>query len=212
MHSRGARLARGWVVGAFATAVAALSHALAGGGTPGWLALAVGVVFSGLVGTVATGPRPSLARLAIAVTVGQVAFHAAFSYLGTSAASASSSLATAAGHQHTAAMGDMAGMAGAAAPATSALHHADGPLMWVAHALAAVATILFLRHAERALWSLLTRVALRAITPLRSATSATPVAIALPRLAAVTSPPPLSPGIRLLSTLSRRGPPLSPAF
>lgn len=209
MHSRGARLARGWVVGAFATAVAALSHALAGGGTPGWLALALGVVFSGLVGTVATGPRPSLARLAAAVTLGQLAFHAAFSYLGTSPASAIASAGASASEapHHATAMGDMPVMA-----PSSAIHHSDGPVMWGAHALAAVATILFLRHAERALWSLLTRVALRVTAPFRDAAAPAPVAIASPRLAAVTSPPLLPPGIRLLSALSRRGPPLSPAF
>ncbi len=202
MHSRGARLARGWVVGAFATAVAALSHSLAGGSTPSWLALALGVVFSGLVGTVATGPRPSLARIAAAVTLGQLAFHTVFSYLGTSGAGAP----TATDH-HGAVMGDMTALAPA-----SAAHHADGPLMWMAHALAAVATIVFLRHAERALWSLLTRVALRVTAPFRDAAASAPVVIAVPRLAAVTSPPLLSPGIRLLSALSRRGPPLSPAL
>ena len=84
MHSRGARLARGWVIGAFATALAALSHAVAGGGTPSGLGSGHRASsFGGMLATLAVGRRPSLPRLAIAVGGSQLAFHALFSLLGT---------------------------------------------------------------------------------------------------------------------------------
>ena len=85
MSSRATRAARGWVVGVLATALAAVSHALAGGGTPSGLALVVGVVFGGMLGTFALSARPSLPRLVIAVGGTQFAFHLVFSTLGTAA-------------------------------------------------------------------------------------------------------------------------------
>src|SRR5690349_18449196 len=140
MDSRSARLARGWVVGVVATAAAAASHALAGGGTPSPLALGVGVVFGGMLGTFALTSRPSLPRLVTAVTGAQLAFHLVFSTLGTAA--------PVAGHVHDEMF--------VAAPVHS--HPADAG-MWMAHAVAGVLTLALLRGAERALWRMLAELA-----------------------------------------------------
>jgi len=203
MHSRGARLARGWVVGVFATATAALSHALGGGTVPSGLALLTGVVFAGLLGTLVAGRTPSLPRLGIAVTGGQLAFHLLFSYLGvpTSAGSmtASSAAPMTMGHDQM-----------QIAVAASGHHHADGPGMWISHGLAALVTLAFLLFAERAVWSLLTKLVGWAVRPFR-AVRPLPVR---PRRAAPL--PVLAPSLlasRLFdAAMSWRGPPLSVAF
>src|SRR4051812_7132834 len=155
--ARAQRLARGWVVGLVATTVAAVSHSLAGGYQPGALSFGTALGFAGLLGTAVIGRRPSLPRLSIAVGASQLAFPLVFSVLGGGTA-ASSGADTGSG------MAGMAGM-GAASPATplpaplvtSAHDHASDPGMWIAHAIAAVLTILFLRRAELAVWTMLTR-------------------------------------------------------
>ena len=193
MSTRSARLARGWLVGVLATALAALSHAVAGGGTPSGLALGVGVVFGGMLGTLALSARPSLPRLVIAVGVSQIAFHAAFSTLGEAAM-------TSGAHVH--------GVMPVLTPAAHA--HVDTPLMWASHAVAGLLTLVLLRRAELALWRLLAEIARLVIAPFRTIAA---VAAELPRTvdAASARTPALTP--RLLDrAVSRRGPPLSHAF
>lgn len=193
MNSRAGRLARGFIVGAFATAVAALLHVSAGGIAPSALALVLGVVFSGLLGTALTARRPSLPRLAISVGISQAAFHLGFSLLGTGA----TVTATGAAHAH-------------ALPAigTERMPHAahtDGPLMWLAHLAAGALTIAFLMFAERALWAALEAVA----RTIRSAfaTPAARLALSLPAATTVWSERPRL-DARVTTPLSRRGPPL----
>lgn len=191
MHSRGARLARGWVIGSFATALAALSHAVAGGGTPSGLALLVGVVFGGMLGTLAVGRRPSLPRLAIAVGGSQLAFHALFSLLGTTAT-------VAGGHQHGSPMSVT--MTGSA--------HVDGPAMWLAHAAAGVVTLALLQGAERAAWRLLTELARLVAAPFRTR-GAAPHPVPR-RLAPLTVPTPGFLTSRVIAaSVRRRGPPVA---
>jgi hypothetical protein len=193
MNSRATRLARGWVVGVFATALAALSHALAGGGTPSGLALVVGIVFGGMLGTFALSARPSLPRLAIAVGGSQFAFHLAFSTLGAAAPVASD-------HAH--------GMSELVMPAAGHAH-TDSPAMWLSHAAAGLVTIALLRGAERAAWRVLTEFARLVVSPFR-VVSATPIPA---RRSAVVSTVPVLLTSRLLDpAVSRRGPPLSVAF
>lgn len=201
MSSRATRAARGWVVGVLATALAAVSHALAGGGTPSGLALVVGVVFGGMLGTFALSARPSLPRLVIAVGGTQFAFHLVFSTLGTAAPMATGLSGT--DHAH--------GMAPLVMTAMSGHAHTDSPLMWLSHAAAGVITLALIRGAERAVWRVLTEFARLVVAPFRRAT-ATPVAV--PRTHAPLAP--FSPA-RLVSreihpAVSRRGPPLSVAF
>jgi hypothetical protein len=195
MNTRATRVARGWLVGVFATALAALSHAVAGGGTPSPLALGVGVVFAGMLGTVVLSARPSLPRLAIAVGAGQLVFDLACSALGTAAA------ATADAHVH-----DLV-----VAPLTTAPHaHADDALMWLGHAVAGLLTLALLRGAESAAWRVLTELARLVLSPFRES-PASPVEITAARPAISTRPARLSSRI-LISAASRRGPPLSVAF
>ncbi|HWH26287.1 MAG TPA: hypothetical protein VNT53_06555 [Pseudolysinimonas sp.] len=199
MHSRAARLARGWLLGTFATATAALSHTFAGGGTPSGVALVIGVVFAGFLGTFATGRTPSLPRLSVAVGGSQLAFHLLFSHLGSSPGARA---AVGAHMHHTA----TAATAAAALPSSAPVHHSDMPWMWLAHTVAAVATLLFLLHAERTVWAMLTQLvhAVRAPfhAPLRL-----PVRAAH-RIPVAASQVPFLVGRLLGTAVSRRGPPL----
>jgi len=204
--ARAQRLARGWVVGLVATTVAAVSHSLAGGYQPGALSLGTALVFAGLLGTAVIGRRPSLPRLSIAVGASQLAFHLLFSLLGGGAAAPS-------GPQPASGMSGMADMAASALrarPAMTAHDHAADPGMWIAHAIAAVLTILFLRRAELAVWTMLTR--LGRVIATRLAGAVAPVASgSVPRTPAWPSIA-RRPAERLLvASASRRGPPL-PAF
>ena len=199
MTSRAARLARGWVVGGFATLIAALSHSVGGGDIPSPLAILVGLVFAGLLGTAVTARRPSLPRVAIVVGVSQLAFHAVFSLLGTPAADAASSAGSMAGMDH----GSMTTLV--VSGVTHAGHPA-GAAMWFAHAVAALATLLFLARAERAFWGLLVLFARSVLAVFRGV----PV-VGVPRPSRVAVQPELRPVAALLlaSALSRRGPPLA---
>jgi hypothetical protein len=185
-------VARGWVVGVISTAAAALSHAVAGGGTPSPLALTVGVVFGGMLGTFALSARPSLPRLTVAVGITQLVFHVVFSTLG--------SAAPVAGHVH-----------GAVLLAPETTHaHVDSPLMWLSHAAAGILSLGLLRHAERAVWNLLRGILRRVSAPFRAAgvAAVAPRRIPAPR----TDSPARLLGRILISGVSRRGPPLSVAF
>lgn len=201
MNTRLTRVARGWVVGVFATALAALSHAVAGGGTPSGLALVTGVVFGGMLGTFALSARPSLPRLAIAVGVSQLTFHAVFSTLGTAAAVTSS-------HPHDMASVPITPMS----VMTVTPHlHVDTPLMLLSHAAAGLLTLTLLRGAERAAWRLLTEFARLVVSSFRSA-SASPIPVPLTRVPLAPASPARLVSRVLVSAVSRRGPPLSVAF
>jgi hypothetical protein len=191
MDGRGARLARGWTIGSFATALAAVSHAVAGGGTPSGLALVGGVVFGGMLGTLAVGRRPSLIRLTIAVGGSQLAFHSLFSLLGTGG------VVSAAGHHHGAPM----------SLSLTATTHVEGPAMWLAHAAAGMVTLALLQGAERAAWRLLTELARLVAAPFRRWRPAPhPLRQGLAPLM-VPSPAVLVARV-FSSTVRRRGPPV----
>lgn len=194
MSSRALRLARGWLVGVLSTALAALSHAIAGGGTPTGLALVVGAVFGGMLGTFALSTRPSLPRLVIAVGVSQLAFHAAFSTLGEAAMTSGS-------HAHE-----------VAAVLPSAAHaHPDTPYMWLSHAVAGLVTLVLLRSAEVSVWRLLAELARLAITPFRCP-AVEPVVVERSRAPRVEARP-VHLSSRILSlSIPRRGPPVPVAF
>ena len=184
MQSRAARTARGWITGAVATAAAGVSHGLADGAAPSALALGGALVFAGVLGTFLVGRRASLPRLIAIVAASQVAFHVVFSSL-------TPGTATAGGHH---------GAPGLLEPAVA--HHGTDPAMWVAHAIAMLATILFLRRAELAVWSLL-RDAFRLVAVAR------PVAVPTrsPTLAGAAEAPRHPLAAPFLSVVSHRGPP-----
>jgi hypothetical protein len=184
VQSRVSRVARGWIAGAFAIGIAALAHGLADGSAPSTLAVVVGLVFAGLLGTLAIGRRASLPRLAIVVAGSQVAFHVVFSWLTPGTAGP-------AGHHE---------MATLIAPAVA--HHGTDPWMWAAHAAALAATVVFLRYAELALWNLL-RDALRATVIRTVAIAARPTTVWT-----VPTDAPRHPfALLLFSVVTRRGPP-----
>jgi hypothetical protein len=137
VQSRAARTARGWITGAFATVAAAVSHGLADGAAPSALAFGGALVFAGVLGTFLVGRRASLPRLVAVVASSQLAFHLVFSSLTPGSA-------TVGGHHDA---------AGVLEPAVA--RHGAEPGMWVAHAVATLVTIAFLRRAELAVWGLL---------------------------------------------------------
>lgn len=197
--ARAQRLARGWIVGLVATTVAAVSHSLAGGYQPGVLSFGAALVFAGMLGTVVIARRPSLPRLIVAVGVSQLAFHLVFSLLGAGGSTAASD----SGMSNMAAMDHLP----VTAPVISAHDHLADPAMWIAHAIAAVLTILFLRRAELAVWNMLTRLGRVLATRL----SAVPVPVAPGSAPRIPGRPTLAvgPAERLLgASASRRGPPL----
>jgi len=207
MAARAQRLARGWIVGLVATTVAAVSHSLAGGYQPGALSFGTALVFAGLLGTVVVGRRPSLARLSIAVGVSQLAFHLLFSLLGSGGAAASPAAGAGFGMPGMPGMGGSAGSPATAPLATSAHYHLADPGMWIAHTVAAVLTIVFLRRAELAVWTMLTR--LGRVLATRLTVVLVPVASdGVPRIPAWPSIAGRPAERPLVASASRRGPPL----
>jgi hypothetical protein len=200
MHAHAQRLARGWIVGLVATTVAAVSHSLAGGYRAGILSFGVALVFAGLLGTAVIGRQPSLPRLSVAVGVSQLAFHLLFSELGGGLGIVSGPSGSSSGG-----MSDMSAMdaTGTTALVASGHDHLADPSMWIAHALAAVLTIAFLRHAELAVWGMLTRAFTRV-----TAFAVPVVAVAHPVGAAGLPVVRVLVSRLLVSSASRRGPPL----
>lgn len=188
MTPRASRLLRGTLLGSVATLLAALSHSWAGGTVPGPLALGLGAVFAAAVGTVAVGRRGSLLRTAVAVAVGQLAFHLAFSLLGGGA-----SVVGHAGHH--------ASVAAIVADPSSAVAR-GGAAMWLAHLAAGVLTVLYLRHLERRVWELLARLGWRVVAALGIRVPA-----ATPRAAVAVGRLPLRRVAPLRGAIALRGPP-----
>ena len=203
--ARAQRLARGWIVGLVATTAAAVSHSLAGGYRPGALSFGTALIFAGMLGTLVISRRPSLPRLTVAVGVSQFAFHLLFSTLGSGGGSAARITGS-----------GMPGMTMTDAPTIAAPvamvghDHLADPGMWIAHAIAAALTILFLRRAEGAVWTMLTRLG-RIVATLLTRVLVPAACGEVPHL---PTRPNLSrrPAERVLvASASRRGPPL-PAF
>jgi hypothetical protein len=156
MATRWARFVRGWVAAVFSTFIAILSHTLGGGTAPGALAVVVSLAFAGIVCIGLCGRSLSVWRVSASVVISQLIFHGLFSLgapegaLGVETAGAAAFAGTPFGaHQH-AAIEFAQGVAGSAAA-----HGHAGSAMWFAHGIAAVATVIALRHGEAAFWGLL---------------------------------------------------------
>lgn len=195
VHTRAERLARGWLVGAVATGVAAVSHTLAGGYRPDPLGLGVALVFAGMLGTVAIGRRPSLPRLIVAVGGAQLAFHVLFASLTVPQAEGLRAM--------TPTMPEMPGMPTTVVAVTPVhvMDHLASPGMWVAHTIAGLLTIVFLRRAETAMWSMLRRLVIRMLLLAAPTPLTRPVAAPLARVRVLHSR-------HLVAALPLRGPPL----
>jgi hypothetical protein len=211
-NERGARVARGSAIAAFATFTASLAHTLGGGLPPGLLTIALALAFSVPFAIAMVGRRAGITRSAIAAIGSQLALHALYS-LGPAGAPASVT------------MTDASAAAGAHAHAThvhieqtyttlatdaAAAHTTHQPLwMLLAHAAAAALTIVFIACADRVLAAI--RSAARGVR-LAWAILTTPVAPPRPTRTRrpEASVPRLARDLHLLS-LRRRGPPMAVA-
>ncbi|MEC5151460.1 hypothetical protein [Cryobacterium sp. GrIS_2_6] len=236
MTARWTRFARGWAIAGFATFVAALSHTLGGGAAPGLLPVVISLAFAGIVCIGLAGRAPSLWRTAAAVLTSQLIFHGLFS-LGASGGSqrTDAPAGTLPAHSHPAGSALLSVQSGAmTAPGVSGVsgvsglpgaHGAlpmagmtgmsaaplDAALMSLAHLLAAVVTIVALRHGERAFGILVAaarlvvrRVLVASSLPVRARTARrapAPALVFLPRDLGV-----------LLSVMRHRGPPVTLRF
>jgi len=203
--ARAQRLARGWIVGLVATTAAAVSHSVAGGYRPGALSFGTALIFAGMLGTLVIGRRPSLPRLSAAVGVSQFAFHLLFSTLGSGGGSAARIVGSGMPGM------TMSGAPTIAAPVAMGGHdHLADPGMWIAHAIAAALTILFLRRAEGAVWTMLTRLG-RIVATLLTRVLVPAASGEVPHLPTRPNLSRLPAERVLVASASRRGPPL-PAF
>ena len=136
MRRRGhGRALRGLAAGVLTSFLALLFHVLGGGAAPGPLALAVTAAAVTWAAMLIGRARPSLPLLVLAVAVGQVVLHTAFSITTGHAV-----LGGPGGHAHGGlVLGDAHG----------------GRAMWLAHVLAGVVTVLAVRHGEAVLRRLL---------------------------------------------------------
>lgn len=145
MHTRWARVARGWFTAAVSVIVAAISHVAGGGELPGLLGAGLALTFAGLASVALAGKTLSTLRLSVSVLASQVAFHTLFG-MGTGSASMSGH---GAGHQHGAVLVEVAAASASPSPMPA------GSSMWLAHVVAALVTIVLLRRGERSFWALL---------------------------------------------------------
>lgn len=204
--NRAAQLARGSATAVVALFLAAFSHGVAAGEAPGGL----GLLLAGIVALAASvafvGRRSTPLRTTLAVIVSQGAFHLLF---GVGAgASTGSFVVSGGGHHPTVAFADGGAAATAVGGAAPAGHlHADTAML-IGHAIAAVATIVFLLAFEQAAWRAVTtaarRIALRLTAPVPQLALLPPVI----RRVTSTSAPRLRSRLRF-TALGSRGPPFA---
>jgi hypothetical protein len=195
VDARRQRTLRGTAAASVATLVSATAHTLAGGGAGSPLLLAAVVVLASPVAIALVGRRSSVPRLALAATVSQILFHAAFAITFPVAGSQPPPTLS---HVHAPQLTQSASV--------SVAHHAalipDAPML-AAHAIAAVITVALLARGER-----MVRTIARGIRELveRHVSLVPLVVVAVPRprgienVAAVLR--------RFAADISRRGPPL----
>lgn len=153
IRSRGVRVVRGLAVAVLSVVVAAFSHVAGGGMAPGVLGTTLALTFAVLVSVALAGRTLSTPRLVVSVVLSQVVFHVLFSLGATPSVAAS-------GSEPVGMLGMvMSGGAHSVLPdvATVSGGHSmgmDDSRMWLGHAVAALVTVLILRHGERSFWSL----------------------------------------------------------
>ena len=194
MSTRVARAARGWSVAVFATVTAAVSHGLAGGTFPGAFGIVASVVLAGAASSLLTARKQSPLRLAIAVGLTQVMYHAVFSGMGDPTAPVA---AQGLGHEH--------GVV--SLPEIMNVHGHSGS-MWVAHIIAGVLTLIVLMNAESALWGFTSTIALALSRLLSLGRPLAPQTA--PAAVVAASPARVSRLLVVLSSMRYRGPPLAP--
>lgn len=194
LTTRVARAARGWSVAVFATVTAAVSHGLAGGTFPGAFGIVASIILAGAASSLLTARKQSPWRLAIAVGLTQVLYHAVFSGMGDPTAPVVTHQSL---HQHGA----------VALPEVLSVHGHSGS-MWLAHVVAGVLTLLVLINAESALWGFAGTIAL-ALSRLLSLNRPLAPQTAAPAVVGA-SPAGVTPLLVVLSSMRYRGPPVAP--
>ena len=144
MQSRWGRLARGSSATLAAVTLAAFSHVAGGGSSPGVLGVVLAIGLSLPLSVALAGRGPSLVRLSIVVAVSQAAFHLLFSLGGGGAARVD--VSGGGHHAHEALV--LAADTSMSSGTMPAMHH--GGAMWIAHAAAALVTVVGLWRGERA--------------------------------------------------------------
>ncbi|PPF26009.1 hypothetical protein [Rathayibacter rathayi] len=196
-------MARGISAALAATATAAASHTLAGAETPAPAILALAAAFAAVVCVLLSGRQLSLPRLTASVLLSQIAYHGLFLVTGSGGEVSVIGTTGSAAHFHDGSTIELITGGGG--------HAAHGPVMLVAHLVAAGLTIAALRHAERLFWTLgatLHRVVVRIVA--RASALALPQS---PSVAVTGAPEPRAPRtlgtvLSVLSVLRHRGPPL----
>jgi len=146
MTERWARVVRGTAAALFATFAAALSHTIGGAAAPSMFVVLVGGTFALLVCVLLAGRRITAVGVTLSVIVSQLGYHALFTLApSTVTATVASGGAAEPGSWHS---HDTVELASSGA-ATAAHAHGDSA-MWVAHAVAALATVAAILFAERA--------------------------------------------------------------
>lgn len=155
MTERWARVVRGTAAALFATFAAALSHTIGGAAAPSMFVLLVGGTFAVLVCVLLAGRRVTALGVIASVLVSQLGYHALFTLAPstvTASVASRSSAASGSWHHH-----DTVELASSGA--TTVVHAHGDTAMWLAHLVAAFATIAAILFAERA-----TRAAIAALT------------------------------------------------
>jgi uncharacterized membrane protein len=204
--TRWTRFLRGWLTAGFSVVVAASSHVAGGGERPGTLGVVLALAFSVPLCVALARGRVSTARLVPAVALSQLAFHLLFAV----GSSSTGQGPTASGGHHSALVvtaavdGAARAVSGAGAGHVMAMSSAT---MWVAHGLAALLTVLGIRHGARCV-DRLVRLAARRLAVVRlllAGTASVPEA----RVVSMTDVAPRRPALLVfLTARPRRGPPL----
>lgn len=155
-NERKARVARAFIVSFSAVFVAALSHVLAGGNTPAVISFAGATILALPLTLFLTNKRFGIAGTFSAIAAAQAIFHWIFVYLGVSSGGPNEPLPAHAEHF---------GMVQSFVPVIPAQAGAD-IAMWLSHGVAAVITVVLIRHGDVAL-TRLARVLTRVLWPMR---------------------------------------------
>jgi len=195
--SRQHRVVKALAVAGGSTLIALVFHLLAGGTMPGLLGIVVPFVFSVLVCVPLSGRMLSLPSLFASVVVSQQLFHWLF-VLGAGGSAPATTAVDA--HAHHA-------VDGMVMPAVSTVVVPTGASMWLAHAAAALLTVLFIRRGEQALIGVLDAARLIAQALLVRLPEALPVPAPTPVLATVFADRFVPSRLLRDAAISRRGPP-----
>ncbi|MFF2371783.1 hypothetical protein [Agromyces sp. NPDC058110] len=201
MTSRWGRVARGGVIAAFATFVAAVSHTVGGGEAPGALAVGLSFAFSLLLCIGVVGTRLSTGRTIVAVSIAQFALHALYSVQGASGAGGAAAQGAAGGMHHHASLELAVG-------AASVSPFSYDPSMLATHVVAVVVTVLAIRRGDAALRAAFRAgaLAVASVLPSMPALEVHAPRAGADRVARFIEPRPLA-GLLLLSVMRHRGPP-----